>query len=51
MRFLASLGAVSVAPPGPELPAEKTSMKGSITAGVSKLPSSTIRSWVRSEAW
>jgi hypothetical protein len=50
MRFLASLGLVSVLGDGPELPAEKTSMKGSATVAVSKLPSRTIRSWVRQEA-
>ena len=33
MRFLASFGAVSVVAPGPELPAENTSMKGSATPG------------------
>ena len=51
IRFLASWGAVSVMAPGPELPAENTSMKGSATIVVSKLPSRTMRSWVRSEAW
>ena len=50
IRFFASCGAVSVCAPGPELPAENTSMKGSATVAVSKLPSRTMRSWVRSEA-
>jgi hypothetical protein len=44
------LGAVSVPGPGPELPAANTSMKGSATAAVSKLPSRTMMSWVRSDA-
>ena len=33
IRFLPSCGAVSVPTPGPELPAENTSMKGSATRG------------------
>ncbi len=40
--FLASFGAVT--PDWPELPAENTTMNGSSSDGVSKLPSSTIRS-------
>src|SRR6056297_3906135 len=49
--FLASFGEVSVVEPGPELPAENTIMNGSATLVVSKLPSSTMMSWVRSVAW
>ncbi len=49
MRFFASFGAVSVFEPGPELPAEKTSMNG-WSPGASKSPSRTMKSWVRSEA-
>ncbi len=45
MMFFASFGSVIVEGPwAPELPAEKTWMKGSATAGVSRLPSRTRRS-------
>jgi hypothetical protein len=50
IRFLPSFGAVRVEGWEPELPAEKTSMNGSATLVVSKLPSRTMMSWVRSDA-